>query len=84
MHMIASCYVGSRDYAFGYMDEYLYPYYVKEKENGDRYYLCGNLAPDCTQTLTINGKTIQDKLSIYQTAIYVEKNGQLKKVGKTK
>lgn len=34
VHMIASCYVGGRDYAFGYMDEYLYPYYIKEKENG--------------------------------------------------
>ena len=34
VHMIASCYVGGRDYAFGYMDEYLYPYYLKEKENG--------------------------------------------------
>ena len=34
VHMIASCYVGSRDYGFGYMDEYLLPYYLKEKENG--------------------------------------------------
>lgn len=34
VHMISSCYVGSRDYAFGYMDEYLYPYYLKEIENG--------------------------------------------------
>ncbi|MBQ8849399.1 MAG: hypothetical protein IJ011_03580 [Clostridia bacterium] len=34
VHMIASCYVGGRDYAFGYMDEYLYPYYLKEKERG--------------------------------------------------
>lgn len=34
MHMIASCYVGSRDYAFGYMDEYLYPYYLDEKKKG--------------------------------------------------
>ncbi len=34
VHMIASCYVGGRDYAFGYMDEYLYPYYEKEKEKG--------------------------------------------------
>lgn len=34
VHMIASCYVGGRDYAFGYMDEYLYPYYLKEIENG--------------------------------------------------
>lgn len=34
VHMIASCYVGARDYAFGYMDEYLYPYYLREKESG--------------------------------------------------
>ena len=34
VHMIASCYMGSRDYGFGYMDEYLYPYYLKEKEQG--------------------------------------------------
>lgn len=33
-HMVASCYVGGRDYAFGYMDEYLYPYFIKEKEKG--------------------------------------------------
>lgn len=34
VHMISSCYVGYRDYGFGYMDEYLYPYYLKEKEKG--------------------------------------------------
>ncbi len=34
VHMTASCYVGSRDYAFGYADEYLYPYYLIEKANG--------------------------------------------------
>lgn len=34
VHMIAGCYMGSRDYGFGYMDEYLYPYYLKEKEQG--------------------------------------------------
>ena len=32
VHMIAGCYVGGRDYAFGYMDEYLYPFYLREKE----------------------------------------------------
>lgn len=32
VHMIAGCYVGGRDYAFGYMDEYLYPFYLQEKE----------------------------------------------------
>ncbi len=34
MHMVASCYVGYRDYGFGYMDDYLYPYYLQEKQNG--------------------------------------------------
>jgi len=34
VHMVASCYMGSRDYAFGYMDEYLYPFYEQEKQNG--------------------------------------------------
>lgn len=34
VHMICSCYVGYRDYGFGYMDEYLYPFYLKEKEKG--------------------------------------------------
>ena len=31
---IAGCYVGSRDYAFGRLDEYLFPYYQKDLENG--------------------------------------------------
>lgn len=34
MHMIASCYVGSRDYAFGRFDEYMLPYYEKALEQG--------------------------------------------------
>lgn len=34
VHMVTSCYIGGRDYAFGYMDEYLYPYYKIEKEKG--------------------------------------------------
>lgn len=35
VHMISSCYVGYRDYGFGYMDEYLYPYYKKEQATPD-------------------------------------------------
>lgn len=34
IHMIASCVVGSRDYAFGRLDEILLPYYEIEKQNG--------------------------------------------------
>ncbi len=34
VHLIASCYVGARDYAFGRLDQSLYPYYLKELANG--------------------------------------------------
>lgn len=34
VHMIASCYVGERDYAFGRFDEYMYPYYEKALKDG--------------------------------------------------
>ncbi len=34
VHMISSAYVGYRDYGFGYMDDYLYPYYLAEKQLG--------------------------------------------------
>lgn len=35
VHMIASCYVGSRDYAFGRFDQYLLPYYEQALEAGE-------------------------------------------------
>ncbi len=34
IHMIASCYVGSRDYAFGRFDQYMLPYYEKALADG--------------------------------------------------
>ncbi len=34
IHMIASCYVGSRDYAFGRFDEYMLPYYDEALKAG--------------------------------------------------
>ena len=34
IHMIASCYVGDRDYAFGRFDEYMLPFYEKALKNG--------------------------------------------------
>ena len=34
MHMIANCYVGERDYAFGRFDEYMLPFYEKAIANG--------------------------------------------------
>lgn len=34
LHMIASCYVGSRDYAFGRFDKYMSPFYEKALKEG--------------------------------------------------
>lgn len=34
IHMIASCYVGCRDYAFGRFDSYMLPFYEKALKNG--------------------------------------------------
>ncbi len=34
IHMIASCYVGSRDYAFGMFDKYMLPFYEKAIKDG--------------------------------------------------
>lgn len=34
VHMIASCYVGARDYAFGRFDRYLYPFYASDLAHG--------------------------------------------------
>lgn len=34
MHFIASCYVGSRDYAFGRFDSYMLPFYKSAAESG--------------------------------------------------
>jgi len=34
IHMIASCYVGGRDYAFGRFDQYMLPYYEKAVADG--------------------------------------------------
>jgi formate C-acetyltransferase len=35
MHLITSCYIGSRDFAFGRMDQYLYPYYRRDIDSGN-------------------------------------------------
>lgn len=35
IHMIASCYVGGRDYAFGRFDRYMLPYYEKALADGE-------------------------------------------------
>ena len=34
LHMIASCYAGARDYGFGRIDQYLFPYYEKDLAAG--------------------------------------------------
>ena len=34
LHMILSCYIGSRDYAFGNFDKYMLPFYEKALADG--------------------------------------------------
>lgn len=58
IHMIASCYVGSRDYAFGRFDQYMLPFYekaIREGKNEDE--LCELLAGFLIKTNEICGRT---------------------------
>lgn len=57
---------------------------VKRKADGTTYYYVANLAGDNVEHIQINGKTVKERLEIYQSVVYEEKNGRLKKVGKTK
>lgn len=34
VHMLTSCYLGSRDFAFGRLDQYLWPYYTRDCAHG--------------------------------------------------
>lgn len=58
IHMIASCYVGERDYAFGRFDKCMYPFYKKALENGQtREELTEILAGFMIKTNEICGRT---------------------------
>lgn len=61
IHMIASCYVGSRDYAFGKFDAYMEPYYRKSISQGEtREELTELLAGFLVKTNEICGKNAWD------------------------
>lgn len=58
IHMIASCYVGDRDYAFGRFDSYMFPFYEKAIQEGEtRDALCELLAGFFIKTNEICGRT---------------------------
>ncbi len=58
IHMIASCYVGSRDYAFGRFDGYMHPFYEKALDDGKtKEELCELLAGFLIKTNEICGRT---------------------------
>ncbi len=58
IHMIASCYVGSRDYAFGRFDGYMLPFYEKALDDGKtKEELCELLAGFFIKTNEICGRT---------------------------
>ncbi len=58
IHMIASCYVGARDYAFGRFDGYMLPFYEKALADGKtKKELCELLAGFLIKTNEICGRT---------------------------
>lgn len=58
IHMIASCYVGSRDYAFGRFDKFMLPFYEKALQSGkSRAELTELLAGFFIKTNEICGRT---------------------------
>ena len=58
IHMIASCYVGDRDYAFGRFDQYMLPFYKKAIAEGhSKEYLTELLAGFMIKTNEICGRT---------------------------
>ena len=57
LHMIAGCYVGSRDYAFGRFDQYMLPFYEKAIRDGEtKEELCELLAGFFIKTNEICGR----------------------------
>ena len=64
IHMIASCYVGERDYAFGRFDKYMLPFYEKAIEAGKtQKELCELLAGFFIKTNEICGRTTHNHQS---------------------
>ncbi len=58
IHMIASCYVGARDYAFGRFDQYMLPFYEKAISDGKtKAEICELLAGFLIKTNEICGRT---------------------------
>jgi len=58
IHMIASCYIGARDYAFGRFDQYMLPYYEQARAAGtDAQTLTEWLAGFFMKTNEICGRT---------------------------
>ena len=64
IHMIASCYVGARDFAFGRFDQYMLPYYEKSLANGmTEEQLTELLAGFMVKTNEICGRTTHNYMS---------------------
>ncbi|MBQ8657876.1 MAG: hypothetical protein IJ506_01975 [Clostridia bacterium] len=66
------------------LDCHSYTMLVASEKDGETYYLITNLATDTGRKYVLNGQDLSDNLSVYQTVVYVEKNGELKRIGKTK
>ena len=80
-HMIASCYIGERDYGFGNLDQYLQPYYAQDLAAGKtREELVELLAGFFVKTNEICGRTThnynQKPIRCHSTKQYVNIGGK--------
>lgn len=66
------------------LDCHSYSMLAALKKADEKYYLITNLSTDTGRKYVLNGQELSDDLSVYQTVVYVERNGKLKRVGKTK
>lgn len=66
------------------LDCHSYTMLAAIEKDGEKYYSITNLATDTEKNYVLNGKNLPETLSVYQTSVYLEKNGKLKRIGKTK
>ncbi len=76
--------LGEIDLGLPRIDCHSYTLFVGMKKEEIKYYLLTNLSADQTKKYIIDGVSVRPDLKIYQTAVYVKKDGKFRLVGKTK
>ena len=57
---------------------------VRKTEKKEKYYFIANLATDRLDTVTINGKTVQCGLEVYESAVFEESDGCIQRKSATR